>query len=122
MTDYSYLNNELGYGPLDYKEFKNSFDAYYDCPIHEQIGALQTMMANEHDKTVLKAVQQIGIEIDQKGLIEAIHNDRHRYEEAYSKGYNDAKQQYEAQLKSVISKLKELIGDASGSDNGIMEK
>lgn len=60
----------------------------YDCPIEQQIGQLSVMMANEHDRQIIKAVQQVGIEIDQKGLVEAINNDRRRYEEAYTKGYN----------------------------------
>lgn len=48
----------------------------YDCPIFEQIGQLQTMMANEHDKMVLKAVQQVGVEFDQESLIQAINSDK----------------------------------------------
>ncbi len=74
---------------------------YYDCPIHEQIGQLKTMMANEHDKTIFKAVQEIGIEIDKEALIQAIHNDKQRYEEAYKKGYNDCQEQYEKVFESI---------------------
>lgn len=66
----------------------------YDCPIEQQIGQLSVMMANEHDRQIIKAVQQIGIEIDQQGLVEAINNDRRRYEEAYHKGYNEALESY----------------------------
>ena len=76
----------------------------YDCPIFEQIGQLQTMMANEHDRMVLKAVQQVGIEIDQESLIQAINSDRKRYEEAYKKGYADCEERYK-ELLSQISKL-----------------
>ena len=78
----------------------------YDCPIHEQIGQLKTMMANEHDKMVVKAVQEIGIEIDQEKLVQAIHNDRQRYEEAYKKGYSDCAEQY----KKLLTKIAILIG------------
>lgn len=28
----------------------------YDCPISEQIGHLKMMMADEHDRTIVKAV------------------------------------------------------------------
>lgn len=66
----------------------------YDCPIEQQIGQLSVMMANEHERQIVKAVQQIGIEIDQQGLVEAINNDRRRYEAAYHKGYNDALEGY----------------------------
>lgn len=61
----------------------------YDCPIHEEIGELKTMMANEHDRVLIRAIQQVGIEIDQESLVQAINNDRQRYEEAYKRGYSD---------------------------------
>ena len=101
-TDYSYLNKS-DKGPLDYRDvFKEPpIESYYDCPIHEQIGELKTMMANEHDKMVIKAVQEVGIEIDQKSLVEAIHSDRKRYEEAYRKGYEDASKKYQERLKKA---------------------
>lgn len=73
----------------------------YDCPISEQIGELKMMMADEHDKMVLKAVQQIGIEIDQESLIEAINSDRKRYEEAYKKGYADCEEHYRKLLSQI---------------------
>lgn len=73
----------------------------YDCPIHEQIGQLRTMMANEHDKMLMKAVQEVGIEIDKESLVQAIHNDRLRYEDAYKKGYADCKKEYEEKMKSI---------------------
>lgn len=62
------------------------------------------MMADEHDKTILKAVQQIGIEIDQESLVQAINNDRQRYEAAYKKGYADCEEHYK-EILSQISKL-----------------
>ena len=76
----------------------------YDCPISEQIGELKMMMADKHDKTILRAVQQVGIEIDQESLIQAINSDRKRYEEAYKKGYADCEEHYK-ELLSQISKL-----------------
>ena len=76
----------------------------YDCPITEQIGQLKMMMADEHDRMVFKAVQQVGIEIDQESLIQAINSDRKRYEEAYKKGYADCEEHYK-ELLSQIGKL-----------------
>ena len=78
----------------------------YDCPIHEQNGQLKTMMANEHDKMLIKAVQEVGIEIDQESLVQAIRNDRQRYEEAYKKGYSDCAEEY----KKLLLKITILIG------------
>ena len=78
----------------------------YDCPIHEQIGELKTMMADEHDRMIIKAVQQIGIEIDQESLVQAIYSDRKRYEEAYKRGYADCEEHY----KKLLSKIGDLLG------------
>lgn len=74
----------------------------YDCPINEKIGQLKTMMANEHDRFLIKAVQEVGIEIDHESLVQAIHNDRQRYEEAYKKGYSDCQKEYEEKMKRII--------------------
>lgn len=82
----------------------------YEPPIHETVGTLQTMMANEHDRVLIKAVQQVGIEIDQESLIEALHSDRKRYEEAYKRGYADCQEHYR-QLLSQISKLAATGGE-----------
>ena len=79
-------------------------DRIYDFPISEQIGALQTMMAEEHDKMILRAVQQIGIQIDQDSLVQAIKNDRQRYEEAYKKGYADC----ERKFIGLLARIREL--------------
>lgn len=76
----------------------------YECPISEQIGELKMMLADEHERMVLKAVQQVGIEIDRESLIQAINCDRKRYEEAYKKGYADCEEYYK-ELLSQISKL-----------------
>ena len=81
----------------------------YDSPIFEQIGELKMMMAEEHDKTILKAVQQIGIEIDQQSLVEAIGNDRKWYEEAYRKGYLDCEERYKELITEIICKLSTAI-------------
>lgn len=77
----------------------------YDCPIHEQIGELKTMMANEHDRVLIRAIQQVGIEIDQESLVQAIHNDRQRYEEAYKRGYSDCQKEYEEKMQRAIDIL-----------------
>lgn len=78
----------------------------YDCPIEQQIGQLSVMMANEHDQQIVKAVQQIGIEIDKQGLVEAINNDRRRYEAAYQRGYDAAIESTKTGARCVIVDLK----------------
>ncbi len=78
---------------------------YYDCPISETVDQLHLMMVEEHDKQIVKAVQNVGINIDRDGLIAALRNDRDRYEAAYKKGYEDASQEYEARLKAIRTML-----------------
>ena len=75
----------------------------YDCPIREEIGQLKTMMANEHDRVIMKAIQEVGIEIDQESLVQAIRNDKQRYEEAYKKGYSDCQKEYEEKMKQIAN-------------------
>lgn len=77
----------------------------YDCPISEQIGHMKMLMADEHDDTVIRLVQEIGIEIDKESLVQAIHSDRKRYEEAYRKGYADCQEHY----KEILSQIGKII-------------
>ena len=74
----------------------------YDCPISEQVGAIELMVREEHDRNIVRAVQKIGIDIDKEGLVEALNHDRKRYEEAYQKGWDDCKKHYEEKLKQII--------------------
>ena len=73
----------------------------YDCPISEQVGAIELMMREEHDRNIVRAVQKIGIDIDKEGLVEALNHDRKRYEEAYQKGWDDCKKHYEEKLARI---------------------
>ena len=77
----------------------------YNCPIQETIGTIQSMMATEHEQQILRIVQQVGITIDKNSLVEALQNDRHRYEEAYKKGYADCQKKYEDKLKRIADIL-----------------
>ena len=62
----------------------------YDSPIDVQVGALQMAYREELDRKIFKMVQQVGIEIDEKGLVDALNQDRKRYEAAYKDGYRAA--------------------------------
>ncbi len=73
----------------------------YNCPIETQLSAVQTIMREEYDKRVLHTVQQIGIDIDKEGLIEALNQDRKRYEEAYKKGWEDCETHYKEKLRRI---------------------
>lgn len=90
--------------PVPYEKFKVSYDnikTLYDCPISTSISQLQTMMVEEYNHQVLKAVGQIGIKIDEDGLVKALNQDRQRYEEAYRAGYSACKKEYEDRMLKI---------------------
>lgn len=93
--------------PEDLKKLKDealnkqpSFDPY-DCPIDAQLGAINTMIYEEYDRKILRAVAQMGISIDKEGLVEAINADHKRYDAAYHQGWNDCKKYYEERLREI---------------------
>ena len=84
------------------KQFK-SIDVgdIYDCPIHLQVGQIQSMMNKSIEDQVFKMVSEIGIEINRQGFIDAINQDRKRYEEAYRRGWEDCQSCYDDTLKAI---------------------
>lgn len=113
---------------------QNDYQNIWEAPIHTQVGEMKCMMANKFEQQVVKVVQEVGIEIDPKSLVEAINNDRRRYEEAYKRGFEDgrAKGLQDAdrrmnELQNVIDKisnilinmkLKEEQGETEETENG----
>lgn len=75
----------------------------YNSPINVQLGAVETMMRQEYDNQVMRAVAKIGIDIDKEGLVEAINNDRKRYNEAYRQGWADCKKYYQERLDAIAA-------------------
>lgn len=92
------------------------FKSIYDCPIEASISQIQTMMTQEYDKQILRAVGRIGIQIDEDGLVKALNQDRRRYEEAYYAGYSACKKEYEDRMLA-IAKLTGLYNSESDEDD-----
>lgn len=63
----------------------------YDTPLTTYITKVQAEVAKETDDQVLKAVWKLGINVDKDKLVQALTADKERYNEAYRKGYSDAK-------------------------------
>lgn len=60
----------------------------YDSPIvFNFVQQIATEIAKQTDESVMKAVMNTGINIDQKKLVEALQQDKERYDDAYQKGY-----------------------------------
>ena len=73
----------------------------YDAPIFASISQMKYMVNEEYNNQILRAVGQIGIEIDERGLVQALNQDRERYEQAYCVGYAACKKEYEARLLKI---------------------
>ena len=62
----------------------------YDSPISTVISTLQPWMekfGEQFDALVIKNVCSVGINIDKDKLLQALNQDKSRYEEAYRRGY-----------------------------------
>lgn len=96
-------------------ELKNFPDikSIYDCPIETTVGQIHTMISRDYTDSVLRAVGQIGIEINEKGLVEAINQDKKRYEEAYQRGWDDCQKHYShlAECEEKLIKIAEIINE-----------
>ena len=93
----------------------------YQCPIETQLDAMRVMIRDEQEGKIIRAVQNIGIEIDKEGLVQALNNDRRRYEAAWNAGYEACKQEYGEMLKNaseLLDKMKKLIGMEETDDEG----
>ena len=88
----------------------------YDQPIEIQTGAVRMCTQQGMDGFILKIVQQVGIDIDKEGLVEALNQDRRRYAQAYRHGYNEgykkAKEDLEKENienREALAKIKRML-------------
>lgn len=66
----------------------------YESPINVICGEMQMRLEDE----ILEAVKNIGFYVDKDELVKALSYDRNQY----SKGYNDAVEEFREYLKAVI--------------------
>lgn len=66
----------------------------YESPINVICGEMQIRLEDE----ILEAVKNIGFYVDKDELVKALSYDRNQY----SKGYNDAVEEFREYLKTVI--------------------
>ena len=81
----------------------------YDMPINMITDGITMCVSQEYDKEILRVVQKIGIEIDKKGLVDALNQDRRRYSKAYKHGFNDGYETAKKELEKENEELKEAI-------------
>lgn len=72
----------------------------YKSPIEKIYSELQTQIVQEDENTVMKAVRNVGVNVDKEELIRALQYDCNQY----AKGYEDGKNDVIEKLKTEIEK------------------
>ncbi len=87
--------------------FKDDFERFkemYESPIEVIYSQVRTQLVEEEERQMLKAVHDVGVEVDRDELLKALRYDRDQYE----KGFEDGK-------KSVWVDVKERLPEKNGS-------
>lgn len=87
----------------------------YKSPIEKIYSELQTQIVQEDENTVMKAVRNVGVNVDKEELIRALQYDRNQY----SKGYEDGKNDVIEKLKADIQRLRNCTCSCS---DGIIDE
>ena len=89
----------------------------YQSPIELDMGMVDKMHRLVMETTedgILKAVWQMGIKVDKQGLIDAMTQDKKRYEYAYDKGWHDCEEHYKKQLAQIAEIATRKDGNGDG--------
>lgn len=76
----------------------------YQSPIEVIYSQVRTQIVEEEERQILKAVHEVGVDVDREELIKALKYDRHQYK----KGFEDGK-------KSVWVDVNERLPEKNGS-------
>jgi len=79
----------------------------YESPIEKIYGELQTQMVQEEEKMVMKAIKEVGVNVDKEELIKALQYDRNQYAEGYEDGKNDVLEKIRAEIENHCGLVKE---------------
>ena len=82
----------------------------YESPIEKIYGELQTQMVQEDEKMVIKAIRNVGVNVDKGELIKALQYDRNQY----TKGYEDGKNEVLDKIRAEIADLDDADYDYEG--------
>ena len=70
----------------------------YKSPIEKIYGELKTQMVQEDENMVMKAIREVGVNVDKEELIKALQYDRNQY----TKGYEDGKNEVFDKIRAEI--------------------
>ena len=73
----------------------------YESPINVITSGLRLQAEKEMGHAVVKALQNIQVEINEKELMEILQADRRRYQEAYKRGWEACKERYDGILRGI---------------------
>lgn len=59
----------------------------YESPIELVVSQFQTEIIKQQENQVIKAVQNVGVNVDKAELLRALSYDRDQYEKGYADGY-----------------------------------
>ena len=73
----------------------------YNSPIEKIYGELQTQIVQEDENMVMKAIREVGINVDKEELIKALQYDRNQYTKGYEDGKNDVLDKIRAEIEGL---------------------
>ena len=89
----------------------------YNCPISVQLDGFRIATERMMTDNVVKAVQNMQININENDLLEALNADKRRYEEAYKRGYEACRKKYETVLEEILVSIKPYIREEKGGND-----
>ena len=79
----------------------------YKSPIEKLYGELQTQIEQEEENMVMKAIRNVGINVDKEELIKALQYDRNQYTKGYKDGKKDVLDKISAEIENHCGLTKE---------------
>ena len=74
----------------------------YKSPIEKIYGDIQTQMVQEDENMVMKAIRNVGVNVDKEALIKALQYDRNQYTKGYKDGKNAGLDKVRAEVKALL--------------------
>ncbi len=83
----------------------------YKSPIDLTISAIQMGIVKNQEEQIMRAIQNVGVNVDKKELIKALNYDRQQYE----KGYCDGAREFAERLLETIHEHHYLLSNHCNS-------
>ena len=85
----------------------------YISPIEvNMVDNMHRLVMETTEDGIMRAVWQMGFKVDRQGLIDAMTQDKKRYEYAYDQGWHDCEKHY----KELLAKVANICADGERKD------